>query len=128
MRVAILRNVEVDMEETRYDDPLHPVAVEPSTTLDAVVASRIATGARVESRTSTSAVLVKGRTPNHVLHVILSVISFTLWFWFVYMWILALNGWAVGERREALTVNEDGSIWSTKSKIFGIGGTPSVVS
>ncbi len=43
------------------------------------VQSEVAAGWRVESQTDESAVLAKGGTTNHLLHLILTVVSCGLW-------------------------------------------------
>ncbi|MEU0298624.1 hypothetical protein ABZ252_03975 [Streptomyces sp. NPDC006175] len=47
--------------------------------LDWVVSRRVATGWRVESRSGSQAVLVRGQSVNHVLHAFLTVFSCCLW-------------------------------------------------
>ena len=49
--------------------------------------------------------MVKGRRPNHLLHVILSVITAGLW---IIVWILIAVGG--GEKRQILTVDEFGNV------------------
>lgn len=64
----------------------------------------VASGRRVESQSDTNAVFVKGKDVNHVLHVILSVLSCGLW---LPVWlILIVTG---GEKREMVTVDEWGN-------------------
>ena len=48
-------------------------------TLNAIVAKEVRKGWRVESQNDLQVVLVKGQRPNHVLHVILSVLTVGLW-------------------------------------------------
>ncbi|MFJ4837088.1 hypothetical protein [Streptomyces sp. NPDC088746] len=47
--------------------------------LDWVVSRRVATGWRVESRSGSQAVLLRGQPVNHVLHAFLTVFSCCLW-------------------------------------------------
>jgi len=47
--------------------------------LDWVVGRRVAAGWRVESRSGSQAVLVRGQPVNHVLHAFLTVFSCCLW-------------------------------------------------
>jgi hypothetical protein len=69
------------------------------------VAAQVATGARVQSQSDYQAVVVHGKPINHVLHLILTVITLTLWGW---VWIaLALFG---GETRAMITVDEYGNV------------------
>src|SRR5215213_3933269 len=41
-------------------------------------------GARVDSRSDSEAVLVQGRRPNHVLHLLLTIVTFGVW---LFVWI-----------------------------------------
>ncbi|WP_299530575.1 hypothetical protein [uncultured Streptomyces sp.] len=73
--------------------------------LDWVVNQRIAEGWRVESRSGTQAVLVRGYRVNHVLHAFLTVFSCFVW---GAVWIgLALTSKV---ERVALTVDVQGHI------------------
>ena len=62
-------------------------------------------GARVESRGDYEAVLVRGHRPNHVLHLLLTVV--TLGFWAIVWTLIALT---TRERRALLTVDEHGRV------------------
>ena len=65
----------------------------------------VAAGARVESRTDTDAIIVTGKPVNHVLHLILTLVTCLMW---GVVWIvLALTG---GEKRVALQVDPYGSV------------------
>jgi len=64
-------------------------------------------GMRIESQTDTSAVLVFGSTPNHVLHFLIGVFTLGLW-WIVWLIIALTNR----ERRRMITVDEDGHVGS----------------
>jgi hypothetical protein len=69
------------------------------------IAHQVVTGARVESQSEFQAVLVRGKPVNHVLHLILTLVTFTLWGW---VWIaLAIFG---GEKRSMITVDEYGNV------------------
>jgi hypothetical protein len=69
------------------------------------VAGQVAGGARVESQSDFQAVLVRGKSVNHVLHLLLSVFTIGLW---VFVWIaLAIFG---GEKRSMVTVDEYGNV------------------
>jgi hypothetical protein len=60
---------------------------------------------RVESQRN-QAVLVRGRRPNHLLHLILSVV--TGGFWALFVWLpIAIFG---GEKRKTVTVRDDGRL------------------
>jgi len=76
--------------------------------LAAAVAREVGSDSRVriESQSDYQAVLVRGRRPNHVLHLILSLL--TLGFWAVFVWLpLVLFG---GEKRSVITVDERGNV------------------
>lgn len=68
-------------------------------TLANQIAAEVSRGWRVESQTETMATLVKGKRPNHVLHLLLSV--FTVGFWVPVWIIVAVLG---GEKRKTVTV------------------------
>jgi hypothetical protein len=68
------------------------------------VAAQVAGGARVESQSDFQAVIVKGKPVNHVLHLILTLVTLTAW---AIVWIaLAIFG---GEKRSMVTVDEYGN-------------------
>lgn len=76
----------------------------------AALAERVAflgrSGWRVESHTNFQAVMVKTHRPNHILHLILSIVTLGLW---LIVWaIVALKGKQRG--RMVITVNEAGEI------------------
>lgn len=56
-----------------------PDVVQRGLILDWVVSQRISSGWRVESRSGTQAVLVRGQPVNHVLHAFLTVFSCFVW-------------------------------------------------
>jgi hypothetical protein len=71
--------------------------------LDRAVADAIRVGYRIESRSDFQAALVRGRRVNHVLHLILTLVTFGLW---AIVWIIvAIAG---GEKREVVTVDDFG--------------------
>jgi hypothetical protein len=68
------------------------------------VSSQVAAGARVESQSDFQAVVVKGKPVNHVLHLILTLVTLLTW---GIVWIaLAAFG---GEKRSMVTVDEYGN-------------------
>jgi hypothetical protein len=67
-------------------------------------------GWHVESQSDLQATLVKGKPTNHVLHVILCIVTFGLW---IPVWILTVI--FAGEKHELLTVQPDGSVQKRKS-------------
>jgi hypothetical protein len=62
-------------------------------------------GWRVESQTDLQAVLVKGHRPNHLLHLVLTVLTLGLW---AIVWIIVAT--TSKERRAVLTVNQAGEV------------------
>jgi hypothetical protein len=76
---------------TAAHTPSGPVPLseaERSDLLDALVARAVPRGWRVESRSPTQAVLVRGRESSggvHVIHFLLTLLTFGLW---VFVWIL----------------------------------------
>jgi len=61
-------------------------------------------GGRVESQTDYTAVIVKGKPVNHLLHFLIGVFTCGLW-WIAWL-IIAITG---GEKREMLTIDEWGN-------------------
>lgn len=53
----------------------------------------------MESQTQTMATMVKGKRPNHVLHLILSLVTLGIW---LPVWLVLAV--VMGEKRKALTV------------------------
>lgn len=74
-----------------------------------VVAERVSQGWRVESRTPLIAVLARGKRPNHILHLLLSLVTFGLW---VLVWI-NVAAWG-GVRRSTIRVDGDRLIEETQ--------------
>ena len=65
----------------------------------------MAGGARVESQSDYQAVLVKGKPVNHVLHLILTLVTCGLW---GIVWIvMAIVG---GEKRSMASVDDFGNV------------------
>src|SRR5215207_8344529 len=76
------------------------------------VAGHVSHGYRVESQTDYQAIVVKGRRPNHLLHLILSVL--TLGVWALFVWLpLAMFG---GEKRRVITVDNFGDVATAKGR------------
>ncbi|MGW3624734.1 hypothetical protein [Streptomyces sp. NPDC000880] len=73
--------------------------------LDWAVSQRIASGWRVESRSETQAVLVRGQPVNHVLHAVLSLVTCFLW---AIVWVIRMATNRV--ERVALTVDAQGHV------------------
>lgn len=69
------------------------------------IMAHAAKGWTVLSQTQTQASLSKGKDTNHVLHLILSLITFGLW---IPVWIVVTI--AAGKKTRLITVNEQGSV------------------
>lgn len=77
--------------------PLDPMAT-AQLQLAGAVAWWVSTGWRIESQTPIQAVMVRGRRPNHVLHLLLTIVTMGLW---LPVWlVLALTS---KEQRAVLT-------------------------
>lgn len=70
--------------------------------LGKLIASRLSQGRRIETQSDYQAVLVQGHRVNHILHLILSLLTL---FWVIVWVILVLTG---GEKRELVAVDEWG--------------------
>jgi hypothetical protein len=69
------------------------------------VSQQVRQGWRVVSQTQTQAQLVKGKPTNHILHLILSLITLGVW---VIVWIaMVIFG---GEKQKFISVTETGQI------------------
>ncbi|WP_329307373.1 hypothetical protein OG322_33535 [Streptomyces sp. NBC_01260] len=84
-----------------------PDAMQRALILDWAVSQRIASGWRVESRSKTQVVMVRGRPLNHVLHAVLTVFSCFVW---GVVWLVL--GVTNKVERIALTVDAMGDIVS----------------
>ena len=51
------------------------------------VIGQVSNGSRIELQDNFSAVLVSGKTPNHILHLLLSVVTFGFW---ILVWIFLI--------------------------------------
>lgn len=69
-------------------------------TLAMAVASEVARGGRVESQTDTSAIIVTGSKPNHVLHLLLTILTCFLW---AIVWIAV----AIGQKEHRASISVD---------------------
>jgi len=68
------------------------------------VSTQVASGARIESQSDFQAVVIRGKPVNHVLHLILTLVTLSVW---AIVWIaLAIFG---GEKRSMVTVDEYGN-------------------
>lgn len=69
------------------------------------ITSMVAQGYRVESQSDFQAVMVKGKDVNHILHLILSLVTAGLW---LLVWLLLVA--TGGEKRSMITVDEFGNV------------------
>src|SRR4051812_43428975 len=69
------------------------------------LAARVRDGWRVESSTGDTVVLVKGRRANHILHLLLTLVTCGLW---LIVW--AIVGLETGEKRIVLRQDSDGVV------------------
>lgn len=68
------------------------------------ISGEVRQGARIESQSDVQAVIVRGSKPNHILHLILTLITLGLW---GIIWIaVAVLG---GEKRGVIDVDEYGN-------------------
>jgi hypothetical protein len=95
------------MSEIATLQPAHtPLSAdERKAALDNALSIAAAKGYRIESRSDYQATIVKGHRPNHILHLILTIITLGIW---LIIWILvAAFG---GETRRTITVHPDGRV------------------
>jgi hypothetical protein len=84
-------------------------ADERKATLDRVLADRGAQGWRIENRSDFQATIATGNRINHVLHLILTIVTVGLW---GIVWIiLAITG---GIKRHLITIDEYGNVVERK--------------
>ncbi len=85
--------------------PQQPTDDQRKQALANAVAREVGNGCRVESQTDFQAVVVKGKRPSHLLHLILSLVTLGIW---IPVWILvAIFG---GEKRKVLMVDAWGIV------------------
>ncbi len=77
--------------------------------LDQVLAQKTLQGSTVVHRADHYAVISVGSKPNHVLHLLLSIL--TLGLWLIVWLIVAIAG---GESQYAITVDEHGTVTQAK--------------
>lgn len=80
-------------------------AEERQQALNAYVTNLAAQGWRVVSQSATNAQLVKGKPTNHVLHLILTIVTLGLW---AVVWILTAI--FAGEKTRFVTVDDHGRV------------------
>lgn len=80
-------------------------AAERKKQLAQAVQAQVVQGGRIESQSDFQAVIIKGKPVNHVLHLILTLVTFSFWLW---VWI-ALAIFA-GEKKSIVSVDEYGNV------------------
>ena len=77
--------------------------------LASAVQNAVVGGWRVESQTEEQAIMVRGKRPNHILHLLLCLPTVGLW---AIVWIaLIVTG---GEKRQIISVDDYGNTLITK--------------
>lgn len=71
------------------------------------VRQEVAAGGRVESQTDYTAILRFGKPVNHILHLILTIVTAGLW---LIVWIIVSIVAASGRKTVSLTVDEYGQV------------------
>ena len=85
-------------------------ALERSEILETSTMDAVSKGWRIESKGQFYAVVVEGRSVNHILHLLLTILTSGLW---IIVWLLlVVSG---GERRRMIYVNEFGYVSFTKA-------------
>ena len=77
---------------------------ERKASLARLISNKVHEGWRVESQSDYQAIMVRGHRPNHILHLILSIITLGIW---LIVWLL-VAAWG-GEKRRTLMVDEFGN-------------------
>ena len=81
------------------------MTVDARAALDRAVANELASGAELVSQAGSNAVLTKGKKVNHILHLILSVLTAGIWL-IVWAILVATNK----PQRILLSVNDQGQV------------------
>jgi hypothetical protein len=71
----------------------------------AAIHSAVVQGGRIESQSDYHAVIVNGPPVNHVLHLLLTLVTFGVWL-IVWLALIAFGG----EKRKAVSVDEYGNV------------------
>jgi hypothetical protein len=97
----------------------HPATTTPQRASDerqeilaGTVAGYVRRGYRVESQTPYQAIVVKGRRPNHLLHLVLSVLTLGLWMLLVWLPLVVFGG----EKRRVVSVDTFGNVQRAKGR------------
>jgi len=98
-------------ESTMASSPMTKSTEERKSLLAQNVATAVASGGRIQSQSDFQAVIVTGKPVNHILHLILTVLTLGLW---LIVWaILIVTG---GEKRRMIAVDEFGNVTSQQVK------------
>ena len=73
--------------------------------LNQAIAAELSRGGRIESQTGSSAVIVRGGRVNHILHLLLTLL--TIGFWVIVWLIISAAG---GERRRIINADAYGNV------------------
>ena len=73
--------------------------------LNQAIAAELARGGRIESQTGSSAVIVRGNRVNHVLHLLLTILTIGIW---AIVWLIISA--AGGERRRIVNADQYGNV------------------
>lgn len=94
--------------EKMTSSPLEAVtADERKSRLALAVRQEVAAGGRVESQTDYTAIIRHGKPVNHILHLILTIVTAGLW---LIPWIVISIVSASGRKAVSLTVDEYGQV------------------
>lgn len=108
------------MEPDKGSEGRKPASAElRSAILDSALVHAVSRGGRVEYRSQFQAVVVYGKPVNHILHLILSIVTAGLWLivWF----LVAQSG---GERRDVIDVDSFGKMESKRAYNLGPNANP----
>lgn len=103
--VSITESIADDLDDGGPFAVYRPPDDERKAVLARTIQTQIVGGARIESQTDFQAVMLKGKPINHVLHLILTLVTFG--FWGIVWLVLALTG---GVKRSIVSVDEFGFV------------------
>ena len=91
---------------TTTPEPATKTVEQRKATLAGAVAGQVRAGWSVESQTDYQAILVKGHRPNHLLHLILTILTLGLW---LIVWAgVSIAG---GEKHRVVSIDEYGNLY-----------------
>lgn len=79
--------------------------------LQGAIDTYLAKGWRIEAQTARAATLIKGKTPNHALHVILTIMTLSFW---LPVWLIVVL--VTKEKRITVRVTPGGLVKTSKAK------------